>query len=114
VYGPVVEPDKPGTPPTLEGGESANEVKAGSTTAKITWAQQSCPAGQTLSGYALTVTGQGAINVQADQTPGGSRTATFTAGADGTSFQATLQYFCGQVNSPQSDPLTVTVVPATP
>ena len=111
VYAGVVQPSKPTSAPTLQGGDSDVTVKANSPSAKIAWEAQSCPAGQTLSGYNLTVTGQGATNVQADATPNGSRTATFTAGPAGTSFTATLVYQCGSVASPASDPLTVNVVP---
>ncbi|THG32669.1 serine/threonine protein kinase [Glaciibacter flavus] len=110
VYAGVIQPSKPTAAPTLQGGESPTTVKAGVASATIAWEAQSCPAGQTLSGYNLTVTGQGATNVQADATPNGSRTATFTAGPKDSTFTATLVYQCGSVASPASDPLSVTVV----
>ena len=42
-------------------------------TSRSTWDTQSCPAGQTLSGYNVAVSGA-TLKVQ-DQTPGGTRTA---------------------------------------
>ncbi|MEJ3405184.1 protein kinase [Rathayibacter sp. YIM 133350] len=107
VYGDVVQPDK-ATAPRLQGGITNTTVQKGEAT--IVWDNQSCPSGQTLSGFQLSVTGGNATIKVQDQTPGGSRTAVVTTGDVGTSFQATLQYFCGQVSSPQSDPLNVTVV----
>ncbi|WP_082513676.1 MULTISPECIES: protein kinase domain-containing protein [unclassified Leifsonia] len=102
VYGDVVAPGQ-ATAPTLQGDDP---VPANSDVT-VTWDTQSCPAGQTLSGYNIAVSGA-VLKVQ-DQTPGGTRTAVVTSGDPGSSFQVTLQYFCGQVDSPISDPLTVNV-----
>ncbi|WP_082468132.1 protein kinase domain-containing protein [Leifsonia sp. Leaf264] len=105
VYGDVVAPGK-ATAPTLDG---TDPVPA-NTDVTVKWDTQSCPAGQTLSGYNVAVSGA-TLKVQ-DQTPGGTRTAVITSGDAGSSFQVTLQYFCGQIDSPISDPLTVNVAAA--
>nr|WP_056170007.1 protein kinase [Leifsonia sp. Leaf325] len=102
VYGDVVAPGK-ATAPTLDG----DDPVPANTDVTVTWDTQSCPAGQTLSGYNVAVSGA-TLKVQ-DQTPGGTRTAVVTSGDAGSSFQVTLQYFCGQIESPVSDPLTVNV-----
>ncbi|MET0726498.1 MAG: protein kinase [Leifsonia sp.] len=107
VYGAVVEPTK-ATKPVLDGATDPVPPFTG-TPITIKWDAQTCPAGQTLSGYQLALAGgSGAAIISQDQTPGGSRTASVNQGAAG-SFQVTLQYFCGQVASPISDPLTVNV-----
>ncbi|MGW9631764.1 protein kinase domain-containing protein [Agromyces sp. NPDC055520] len=70
----------------------------------ISWTAQQCPAGQTLSGYSLTVTGDATAPgaVSPDKT-----SAQVMAGQE--EFQVTFLYFCGPVSSPPSPALTVTV-----
>jgi serine/threonine-protein kinase len=111
-YGDVVTPDK-ASAPTLQGG--GNEVPPFTgTPITVEWAAQACPAGQTLSGYTIALSGgQGAAIISQDSTPGGSRTASINQGTGG-SFQVTLTYNCGEVASPQSDPLNITVTAVPP
>ncbi|MFC6356314.1 protein kinase domain-containing protein [Luethyella okanaganae] len=105
VHGNVVMPNAPANAPTLSG-SGAPVLPHSDVTVK--WESQSCPSGQTLSGYNVAVTGDAVIKVQ-DQTPGGTRTAVITAGTK--DFEVTFQYFCGQLDSPFSPALTVKVGP---
>jgi tRNA A-37 threonylcarbamoyl transferase component Bud32 len=105
VYAPAVTPDAPAAAPTV----APATVKADGTVT-VTWAAQSCPSGQTLSGYEVLAEGQGAISpgpVDANTT-----TAKVTAGPDAGTFTVKFRYFCGQIQSPYSASSTaVTVTP---
>ncbi len=92
VYGPVATPATPSSPPTatpqavIEGG-----------TVTVNWTAQTCPTGQTLSGYKVVAEGGGAVVAADGLTDAKKLTTTVTAGdAD---FTVKFNYFCGQVSS---------------
>lgn len=112
VYGPVETPAKATSPKLQSGGTNVLPFTGAPTV--IVWDVQTCPAGQALTEYQLTVTpssaAQGAAIITQDKAPGGSRSAQVNQGQPGT-FTATLTYSCNNVASPASAPLTVTVGP---
>ncbi len=98
-----VAPSAPTSAPTTN--QNPVDPEVGQIT--VSWSQQSCPAGQTLSGYEVSVTGDATVpnnpvfgpattsaQVNVDNTPNGS-------------FDVTFRYFCGQLDSPFSPALTV-------
>ncbi|PPL19793.1 serine/threonine-protein kinase [Microterricola pindariensis] len=109
VWGDVVMPSAPSSAPSLAGGSEPFEPGSDVT---ISWPAQSCPSGQELSGYGVSVSGGDATVKVQDQSPGGSRTAVITAGNE--PFSVTFTYFCGPFESPSSPALTVDVSEATP
>ncbi len=104
VWAAAQEPSAPANSPSLAGG---SEPFAPGADVTITWAAQSCPSGQTLSGYNVEASGNGAAIKVQDQSAGGSRTAVITAGTG--PFSVTFSYFCGQLGSPSSPALEVDV-----
>jgi len=104
VYGPIVTPEAPSTAPTAT---PVTVAAAGTVTA--TWTAQSCPSGQTLSGYEVLVEGNGATVTSANPTTADVLTATITAGTG--DFTVKYRFFCGQVQSAYSPAATVTVTP---
>ena len=78
---------------------------AGSTV-QVSWTQQSCPSGQTLSGYTITVSGgsiQGSSNPgQTSVGPGQTSVSVQVANTPGSNLAADFLYFCGQLSSPSS------------
>ena len=104
VWADVVNPSAPSSAPTLTGG---SEPFAPGADVTVTWPAQSCPSGQTLSGYNVEVSGNGAVVKVQDQSAGGSRTAVITAGTG--PFTVSFLYFCGQLSSPSSPTLSVDV-----
>ncbi len=106
VYAPAVTPDEPTAAPTVA---PATTIVAGAQ-ATVTWTAQSCPSGQTLSGYEVVADGNavspGPVGPDATST-------TLTAGPDAGTFTVKFRYFCGQVESAYSASSTpVTVTPA--
>lgn len=112
VFGPLETPAKATSPKLQSGGTNVLPFTGAPTV--IVWDVQTCPAGQALTEYQLTVTpssaAQGAAIITQDKAPGGSRSAQVNQGQPGT-FTATLTYSCNNVASPASAPLTVTVGP---
>ncbi|TFD39670.1 serine/threonine protein kinase [Cryobacterium sp. TMT1-19] len=105
VYAPAVTPDDPTAAPTV----APASVAAGAEST-VTWAAQSCPSGQTLSGYEVVADGDavspGPISPDATSTK-------ITAGPDAGTFTVKFRYICGQVASAYSESSTpVTVTPA--
>lgn len=107
-------PAAPTTAPSIAGSTS-NPVEAGEDVT-VTWSAQSCPAGQTLSGYSVTVTG--AVELRSDGSTGGAQVTTTSGttsakfrvtGTAGTNMTATFMYFCGAVNSENSPTTTVPI-----
>ncbi len=101
------DPEQPGAPsegPTVNG-STTGEVDAGSTV-QVSWTQQSCPSGQTLSGYTITVSGgsiQGSSNPsQTSVGPGQTSVSVQVANTPGSTFATDFLYFCGQLSSPSS------------
>lgn len=77
----------------------------------VNWAAQSCPAGLTLSGYKLEVSGEATIpnssSFPASATSGIVR-ANATA-SSGDTFTVKFSYFCGEIQSPWSPTATGTI-----
>ncbi|MGX5696033.1 protein kinase domain-containing protein [Agromyces soli] len=99
-YGDPEQPSAPSAAPTV----TPSSVKAGQSF-EVSWPAASCPAGQTLSGYAITVSGPAAqpSPVAADVTK-----VTISTNADATDkVTITYNYFCGQLSSPESPAATV-------
>ncbi|MBT2517122.1 serine/threonine-protein kinase [Streptomyces sp. ISL-90] len=89
-----VDPVAPSTP-TAAPTTDKNTVNTGGTV-KVSWTAQSCPAGQTLSGYEVQVTADAAIQGGGVVGPG-TTTVNVTAGTQ--AFDVSYRYFCGQLNS---------------
>lgn len=110
VYGPVATPDTPSLAPTT----SASTVVTGDTV-EINWSAQSCPSGQTLSGYEAAIATGDATITSSNPTSADVTKVTVTAGT--TNFTVKVRYFCGQVESgwsPDSAQVTVTTEEAPP
>jgi serine/threonine-protein kinase len=101
VYGPVTTPDAPSGPPTTNG----LPVLSGGNV-QVNWPAQSCPSGQTLSGYELSAEGNGASITSANPTGATVTTATVEAGTG--PFTLKFRYFCGAVESDFSESITIT------
>jgi serine/threonine-protein kinase len=102
------EPEQPAAPST---GPSTNtsSVQAGGPV-QVSWTAQSCPAGQTLSGYELQTTNGATPASQV--LPAGTVNSSVTAPNAAGTFQITFSYFCGPQQSPVSPATTVTVTAA--
>jgi serine/threonine-protein kinase len=101
-YGDPEQPSAPSAAPTV----TPSSVKAGKSF-DVSWPAASCPAGQTLSGYAITVNGPATqpSPVAADVTK-----VTIATNDDATGqITVTYNYFCGQLSSPESPAATVTI-----
>lgn len=109
VWAAPAELSAPSSAPSLADG---SEPFAPGDDVKVTWPAQSCPAGQSLSGYKIAVTGEGAAISVEDTSANGSRSAVITAGS--APFSVTFQYFCGEFASPASPALDVDVQEAEP
>jgi hypothetical protein len=96
-----VLPDAPASAPTVD----PEEAPAGSLV-EVSWPAASCPAGQTLSGYEVAVTGDAT-----PPSPVGAGTTTVNVQAGTQSFEVTYRYFCGPLDSPFSPAAPVTVEP---
>jgi serine/threonine-protein kinase len=104
VYGPVTAPDAPSGPPTTNG----LPVLPGGTV-QVSWPAQSCPSGQTLSGYELSAEGNGASVTSTNPTGPTVTSATVEAGTG--EFTLKFRYFCGVVESDFSESITITPTP---
>jgi hypothetical protein len=102
VYGDLALPAAPTSAP---GADPSTVVPAGTVT--VSWPAQTCPTGQTLSGYEVVAEGNNAVSPA--PTGAGATTATVTAGTG--DFTVKYQYFCGDVSSGYS-PTTQVVVEA--
>jgi serine/threonine-protein kinase len=106
VYGAFPTPSTPSSKPTLD-----KLAVAEGGTVTVSWTAQTCPTGQTLSGYKVVADGGGASVAADGLTAADVTTTTVTAGND--DFSVTYSYFCGQVSSDSSPPSdTVVVTPA--
>ncbi|AWB94271.1 serine/threonine protein kinase [Agromyces badenianii] len=104
-YAAPVAPSAPSTAPTATPNPfTPSSDPNAKVPVNVSWQTQSCPAGQTLSGYAVQVTGDATAPA-----PVGAGTTSAQVMAGQQEFQVTFQYFCGQVSSPASPSLTVTV-----
>ena len=99
-----VDPVAPSTP-TAAPTTDKDSVETGGTV-KVSWTAQSCPAGQTLSGYEVQVTGDAAIQGGGVVGPG-TTTVNVTAGTQ--PFDVSYRYFCGQLSSEFSPTTSVAI-----
>ncbi|TYL53539.1 protein kinase domain-containing protein [Agromyces mariniharenae] len=98
-----VAPSAPSSPPTT----NTNPVEPDVGQITVNWPAQSCPAGQTLSGYEVAVTGDASVPNNPVFGPGTTSAQVNVNNTPGGSFDVTFRYFCGQLDSPFSPPLTV-------
>jgi serine/threonine-protein kinase len=96
-----VSPDAPGAAPTVN-----PAVAPAGSLVNVSWPAASCPAGQTLSGYEVAVTGDAT-----PPSPVGANTTNVNVQAGTQSFEVTYRYFCGQLDSPFSPAAPVTIAP---
>ncbi len=100
-----VAPSAPSSAPTTN--ENPVEPDVGQIT--VNWTSQSCPAGQTLSGYEVAVTGDATVPNNPVFGPGTTSAQVNVTNTPGGSFNVTFRYFCGQLDSPFSPALTVNI-----
>ncbi|TFC94800.1 MULTISPECIES: serine/threonine-protein kinase [Cryobacterium] len=107
VYTAAEPPDAPTGAPTV-----APATAVAGTQVTASWTAQSCPSGQTLSGYEVVADG-------AAESPGpvgpDATSTTITAGPDAGTFTVKFRYICGQASSDYSapsNPVAVTAAPA--
>jgi eukaryotic-like serine/threonine-protein kinase len=100
-----VAPGAPSDPPTTQN----NPVQPDVGQITVSWNQQQCPAGQTLSGYEVAVTGDATVPNNPVFGPGTTSAQINVNNTPGGSFQVTYRYFCGQLDSPFSPALTVNI-----
>ncbi|MDF2555308.1 MAG: serine/threonine protein kinase [Microbacterium sp.] len=99
-----VAPTAPSSAPTT----NSNPADAGSQVT-VQWSAQSCPAGQTLSGYEVAVSGDASVPNNPVFGPGTTNAQINVNDTPGGSFDVTYRYFCGQLDSPFSPALTVDI-----
>ncbi|BDZ64661.1 protein kinase domain-containing protein [Agromyces mangrovi Wang et al. 2018] len=104
-YADPVAPSAPSSAPTVNPATTAPN-----TDVQVSWPGQNCPAGQTLTGYEVAVTGDASIPNNAVV---GASTTSATVRAGTSDFEVTYRYFCGPLDSPFSPPAQVTVQAAT-
>ena len=100
-------PSAPSSAPTTN--DNPVEPDVGQIT--VNWTAQSCPAGQTLSGYEVSVTGDATVPNNPVFGPGTTSASVNVNNTPGGSFDVTFRYFCGQLDSPFSPALTVDIQP---
>lgn len=100
-----VAPSAPTSAPTTD--DNPVEPDVGQIT--VNWTAQSCPAGQTLSGYEVSVTGDATVPNNPVFGPGTTSAQVNVNNTPGGSFDVTFRYFCGQLDSPFSPALTVNI-----
>lgn len=105
-YGALLTLPKPGPAPTFT--ISGGTVEPGEDL-QVNWTAQSCPAGLTLSGYKLQVNGDASIPNSSVFGPNVTN-ATIKAGSSGGTFTVNYSYFCGELQSPLSDPSAQQVI----
>ena len=98
-------PSAPSDAPTT----TDNPVEPDVGQVKVEWTAQSCPAGQTLSGYEVSVTGDATVPNNPVFGPGTTSASINVNNTPGGSFDVTFRYFCGQLDSPFSPALTVDI-----
>jgi len=99
------DPESPATP---SGPPTANPTTvAPGAAVQVSWPAQTCPSGQTLSGYEL-VASNGATPASS-VLPAGTTNSVVTAPNTPGTFDLSFSYFCGQLQSPSSGTTTVTV-----
>ena len=106
VYGAVVTPDTPTAGPTQVDPMPPAAIIPGQSVT-LSWPAQSCPSGQTLSGYEVVAEGNGAAVQPPNPTAADVTEIKVTVGT-GT-FTVKYRYFCGQIESGYSPATTVTV-----
>jgi serine/threonine-protein kinase len=106
-YVAAPSPDAPTTAPTV-----APATAVAGTDVVVTWTAQSCPSGQTLTGYEVLVEGTGATS-PAPSAPDAT-TATITTGPGAGTFTVKFRYLCGGFPSEYSTASTPVVVTAAP
>ncbi len=104
-FGPLPTLSQPTPPPTVPSTMSPTNSNI-----TVNWTAQNCPAGLSLTGYQLQVSGSASI-LNASQFPPTALTGVIKAGATAGSYSVQLSYFCGQIQSPWSEPGTGTVGP---
>jgi hypothetical protein len=97
--GAPVAPSAPSAAPTVN---PAN-VEAGGLV-KVSWPTATCPAGQSVTGYEVAVTGDAT-----PPSPVGAGTTTVNVQAGTQPFDVTYRYFCGVLDSPFSPAASVTI-----
>jgi hypothetical protein len=100
-----VAPSAPSSAPTT----NKNPVKPDVGQITVNWTPQTCPAGQTLSGYEVAVTGDATVPNNPVFGPGTTSAQVNVNNTPGGSFDVTYRYFCGQLDSPFSPALTVNI-----
>lgn len=100
-----VAPSAPSSPPTTD----TNPVEPDVGQISVSWPAQTCPAGQTLSGYEVSVTGDASVPNNPVFGPGTTSAQVNVNNTPGGSFDVTFRYFCGQLDSPFSPALTVEI-----
>lgn len=101
-YGEPETPSAPGSAPSVD----PASVTAGQSFT-VSWPAASCPSGQTLSGYSITVDGPAS---QPSPVSADVRQVTIATNADATGqVNVSYSYFCGQLSSPSSPAATVTI-----
>jgi eukaryotic-like serine/threonine-protein kinase len=100
-------PSAPTSAPTTD--DNPVEPDVGQIT--VNWSAQSCPAGQTLSGYEVSVTGDATVPNNPVFGPGTTSAQINVNNTPNGSFDVTFRYFCGQLDSPFSPALTVDIKP---
>jgi eukaryotic-like serine/threonine-protein kinase len=100
-------PSAPTSAPTTD----VNPVEPDVGQITVNWTAQSCPAGQTLSGYEVSVTGDATVPNNPVFGPGTTSASVNVNNTPGGSFDVTFRYFCGQLDSPFSPALTVDIQP---
>lgn len=100
-----VAPSAPTSAPTTD----TNPVEPDVGQITVNWTAQSCPAGQTLSGYEVSVTGDATVPNNPVFGPGTTSAQINVNNTPGGSFDVTFRYFCGQLDSPYSPALTVNI-----
>ncbi|GLI27223.1 hypothetical protein ARHIZOSPH14_14650 [Agromyces rhizosphaerae] len=104
-YADPVAPSAPSSAPTVTPSSTLPN-----TDVVVSWPGQNCPAGQTLTGYEVAVTGDATIPNNAVV---GASTTSATVVAGTGNFEVTYRYFCGPLDSPYSPPAQVTVTTLT-
>jgi eukaryotic-like serine/threonine-protein kinase len=102
-----VAPSAPTSAPTTN--DNPVEPDVGQIT--VNWTAQSCPAGQTLSGYEVSVIGDATVPNNPVFGPGTTSAQVNVNNTPNGSFDVTFRYFCGQLDSPFSPALTVDIKP---
>ncbi|MFF2495637.1 protein kinase [Agromyces sp. NPDC058064] len=106
-YGSPEQPSAPGSAPTV----NPATVEPGGTFT-VSWPTAQCPAGQTLTGYTINVSGP-ATGPNAASPGETSKQYTVSGSAvEGDTVKVTYLYYCGKLSSPESPAGSVQVQPA--